>query len=96
MFTYYERSQFCMSSIYTPSSSDSSISKLNRSNTFGKKVLIDTFYDGDYGKENVQVPENNNSSDKESDREVPDFLSSEDSCDERFIEKQATRGVLRK
>ena len=28
------------------------------------------------------MPENNNSSNKESDREVFDFLSSEDSCDE--------------
>ena len=28
------------------------------------------------------MPENNNSSDKESDREVFDFLSGEDSCDE--------------
>ena len=50
----------------------------------------------DYENENVQVPENNNSCDKESDREVSDFLSSEFSCDECFILKQPTRGVLRK
>ena len=48
-------------------------------NTFGKKRLIN---EGDYENENVQVPENNSSSDKESNREVSDFLSSEDSCDE--------------
>ena len=47
-----------------------------------KKRLIDKFYEGDYENENVQVPENNNSSDKESNKEVSDFLSSEDSCDE--------------
>ena len=28
------------------------------------------------------MPENNNLSDKESDREISDFLSSKDSCDE--------------
>ena len=39
-------------------------------------------YYGDDENENIQVPENNNSSDKESDKEVSDFLSSEDSCDE--------------
>ena len=48
-------------------------------NTFGKKRLIN---EGDYENGNVQVPENNSSSDKESNREVSDFLSSEDSCDE--------------
>ena len=42
------------------------------------------------------MPENNNLCDKESDREVSDFLSSEDSCDECFILKQPTRGVLGK
>ena len=61
---------------------DSSITKLNCVNTFGKKRLIDKFYEGDDENENVQVPENNNSSDKESDRKVYDFLSSENSCDE--------------
>ena len=35
-----------------------------------------------YENENVQVLENNNSSDQESGREVSDFLSSEDFCDE--------------
>ena len=50
--------------------------------TFGKKIHIDKFCEGDYENENVQVPEYNNSSNKESDREVFDFLSSEDSCDE--------------
>ena len=40
------------------------------------------FYDGGDANENVQVPENNNSSVKESDKEVSDFLSGEDSCDE--------------
>ena len=47
-----------------------------------KKKLIDKFHEGDYENENVQVSENNNSSDKESKRKVSDFLSSEDSCDE--------------
>ena len=32
------------------------------------------FYEGDDENENVQVPENNNSSNKESDRGVSDFL----------------------
>ena len=53
-----------------------SITKLNKINTFGKKGLVDKFYEGDYENEN------NNSSYKGSDREVSDFLSSEDSCDE--------------
>ena len=44
------------------------------------KRLIDKFYEGDYENENVQVTENNNSSDKESDGKVSDFLSSDDSC----------------
>ena len=60
---------------------DSSITELNRINTFGKKRLIDKFYEGDDGKENIQVPEKSNSSDKESDWEVFDVLSSEDSGD---------------
>ena len=47
-----------------------------------KERLIDKFYEGDYENESVQVPENNNSSNKESNKEVSDFLSSEDSCDE--------------
>ena len=55
-------------------SNNSSITKLNWINTFGKNGLIDKFYEGDY--------ENSNSSDKEGDREVSDFLSSEDYCDE--------------
>ena len=47
-----------------------------------KKRLTDKFYEGDYENENVQVPENNNSSDKKNKKKVSDFLSSEDSCDE--------------
>ena len=39
-----------------------------------KKGPIDKFYEGGYEKENVQVPENNNSSDRESDREFQIFL----------------------
>ena len=61
---------------------NSSITKLNWINTFGKKRLIDKFYEGNYENENVQVTESNNSSDKGSDREVSDFVSSEDSCSE--------------
>ena len=60
-------------------SDNSNITELNRINTFRKKRLIDKFYEGDDENENVQVPEKNNSSDKESDWEVSDFLSSEDS-----------------
>ena len=63
-------------------SDDSGITELNRINTFGKKRLIDKFYEGDNENENVQVPEKNNSSENESDWKVSDFLSSEDSCDE--------------
>ena len=51
------------------------------------KRLTDTFYEGGYEQENVLVPENNDSSDKKSDREVSDFLSCEDCCDECFIQK---------
>ena len=49
--------------------------------------------------------QNSNSNDKESDREVSDFLSNEDSCDEWLPEnyeteclnqKQPSRGVLQK
>ena len=57
---------------------NSSVTELNRIN---KKRLNDKFYEGGYENENVQVPENNNSSDKESHREVSDFLSSEGSSD---------------
>ena len=39
-----------------------------------KKGPIDKFYEGGYEEENVQVPENNNSSDRESDREFQIFL----------------------
>ena len=46
-----------------------------------KKRLIDKFYEGDYENENFQVPESNASSVKESNKEVSDFLSSEDSCE---------------
>ena len=63
-------------------SDDSGITEPNRINTFGKKRLIDKFYEGDNENENVQVPQKNNSSENESDWEVSDFLSSEDSCDE--------------
>ena len=61
----------------SPSSenNNSSITKLNWINTFGKTWLTDKFYEGDYENENVQVTKNNNSSDKESDREVSNFLS---------------------
>ena len=48
------------------------------------------FGEGDYENENIQLPENNNSSDKESDKDVSDFISGEDSCDECFIQKQST------
>ena len=54
---------------------------MNCVNTFGKKRLIDKFYAGADENENVQVPENNNSSDKESESEVSDFLSNKNSCD---------------
>ena len=40
----------------------------------GKKRLIDKFYEGYDKNQNAQVPENNNSSDKESGKEVSDFL----------------------
>ena len=39
-----------------------------------KEGPIDKFYEGGYEEENVQVPENNNSSDRESDREFQIFL----------------------
>ena len=39
-----------------------------------KKGPSDKFYGGGYEEENVQVPENNNSSDRESDREFQIFL----------------------
>ena len=39
---------------------------MNQINTFGRKRLVDKFYKGDYKNENVQVPENNNSSNDES------------------------------
>ena len=63
-------------------SDNSSITELNQINTFGTKRLIDKFCEGDNKNENVQVPEKKNSSDNESDWEVSDILSSEDSCDE--------------
>ena len=53
-----------------------------------KKRLIDKIYESDYENENVQVPENNNSSNKESGSEVLDFLSSEDSCNVSFRSSQ--------
>ena len=43
---------------------NSSITKVNQINRLGKKRLLDKFYQGDCENENVQVPENNNSSDK--------------------------------
>ena len=49
---------------------------------FIKNRLIDKFYEGDYKNENAQVPENNNSSDKESNKEIFDFVSGEDICDD--------------
>ena len=63
-------------------SNNSSTTKLNWNNTFGKKRLIDKFYEGAYENEKAQVTENNNSSYKESDMDVSDFLFREDSCDE--------------
>ena len=47
---------------------------MNRSNTFGKKRLIEKFYEGDYENKNVQVPENNNSSDKKKSLGISDFM----------------------
>ena len=58
------------------------IAKINQINNFGKKRLIDKFYEGDNEIENVQGPENNKLSDNEKDCEVSDFLSSEDTCNE--------------
>ena len=46
---------------------------MNQSNTFGKKRLIKKFYEGEYENKNVQVPENNNSSDKKSHLEFQTF-----------------------
>ena len=48
--------------IVSPSfkSNDLSIAELNWINTFGKKRLVDKFYEGDNENKNVQVPENNN------------------------------------
>ena len=40
------------------------------------------------------MSENSNSNDKESDTEVSDFLSSEDSYDEYLLQKQPTKRVL--
>ena len=53
-----------------------------------KKRLIDKIYESDHENENVQVPENNNSSNKESGREVLDFLFSEDYCNISFRSSQ--------
>ena len=39
-----------------------------------QKRQIDKFYESDHESENVQVPENKNSSDKETDWEFSDFL----------------------
>ena len=81
------RKQKVLTASPSSESNNSSITKLNWINTFGKKKrLIDKFYEDDYENENVQATENNNSSYKESDSEVSsfeaNFLSSEDSCDE--------------
>ena len=43
---------------------------------------MDKFCQEDDDNKNVQVLEDNNSSDNESDWNVSDFLSSEDSCDD--------------
>ena len=74
--TYPERKrkQKLITASRSSESGDSSITKLNYLNTFGRKKVIDKFYEGDDENENVQVRENNNSSDKESDRGVSDFL----------------------
>ena len=69
---------------------------MNRSNTFCKTRFTDKFDEVNYEDENVRVPGNNNSSDKEIDRDVADLVSGKDFCDECFIQKQPTRGVLRK
>ena len=52
-------------------------------------MLIDMLYDGDDENENIQGPENDNSRNNESDWEVSNFLSSEDSCDECSVQKRS-------
>ena len=69
-----KRKQKLITASPSSESGDASIIKLNCVNAFGKKRLIDKFYEGYDKNENAQVPENNNSSDKESDKEVSDFL----------------------
>ena len=64
-----------------PKENYSSITKLNQSNTFGKKDLLMSFMKVTM-KTKMFKCQNNNSNDKESDREVSYFLSSEDLCDE--------------
>ena len=66
---------------------NSSITKVNQINRLGKKRLLDKFYQGDCENENVQVPENNNSSDN---GYVKNY---ETEC---FIQKQRISGVLQK
>ena len=99
-----KRKQKLLTASPSSESNSSSITKLNWINTFGKTRLIDKFYQGDYENENTQVTENNSSA-KESDMDVSDFLFSKDSCDEWlsrnyetecFIQKQLTKDVLQK
>ena len=58
------------------------VSPSSESDDFSITKLNWKIYEGGKENQNVQVPENNNSSDKESNWEVSDFFSSEDSCDE--------------
>ena len=61
--TKKRRKQKVLTASPSSESNNSSITKLNWINTFGKKKrLIDKFYEGDYENENVQATENNNSS----------------------------------
>ena len=81
-----------------PKENDSSITKLNQVILLVKKKrLTGKFFEGDYETEIAQVPENDNSSDQESDTKISDIFSSEDSCDEKcFIQKHPARCVLQK
>ena len=74
-------------SVQAPKATTPLMTEVNQVNTFDKKRLNDTFYEGKDQNENVQGPENNDSCDHESDWKVSDFLSSEDSCDQRLPSK---------
>ena len=74
---------------------DSSITKLNRSNALVKKDLLTSFLKLTMKRKMFKVQKAIIQA--KSDREVSDFLSSEDSCDEKiFTQKQPTRDVLQK